>query len=209
MNPRAIEYRKLNKISEDMGTAVNVQAMVFGNMGEDSGTGVLFTRNPSTGEPGMYGEFLTNAQGEDVVAGIRTPMPVQKMAQLDYNWFSVHGQLVNLCEKLEASYKDMVDIEFTVQKGELFVLQSRTGKRSARAAFKIACDLVDEGVIPIDKALSRLTVEQFKMVRRPTIDPKYKVSRTWLALTHARAWSAASLCSAQPTRSTARSPASW
>ena len=182
MNPRAIEYRKLNKISDDMGTAVNVQAMVFGNMGEDSGTGVLFTRNPSTGEPGMYGEFLTNAQGEDVVAGIRTPMPVQKMAQLDYNWFSVHGQLVDLCEKLEASYKDMVDIEFTVQKGELFVLQSRPGKRSARAAFKIAVDMVDEGSINIETALSRLTVDQFKTVRKPTIDPKYKVKPNLVGL---------------------------
>ena len=175
MNPRAIEYRKLNKIDESMGTAVNVQAMVFGNMGDDSGTGVLFSRDPSTGQPVMMGEFLTNAQGEDVVAGIRTPVDVHKMATLDGVWSNIHGKLVDLCSELEVAYKDMVDIEFTVQKGELFVLQSRSGKRSARAAFRIATDMVKEGVIDVDTALTRLTADQFKAVRRPMIDPNFKV----------------------------------
>jgi len=178
MNPRAIEYRKINGISEDMGTAVNVQAMVFGNMGEDSGTGVLFSRDPSTGAKGMMGEFLTNAQGEDVVAGIRTPHNVSKMTQMGpagLAWADTHDQLVKLCADLEVAYKDMVDIEFTVQKGKLFVLQSRSGKRSARAAFQIAVDMVEEGAIDKATALKRLTADQFKVVRRPMIDPKFKV----------------------------------
>jgi pyruvate,orthophosphate dikinase len=190
MNPRAIEYRKLNKLSDDMGTAVNVQAMVFGNMGEDSGTGVLFTRNPSTGASFVMGEFLTNAQGEDVVAGIRTPMSLDKMMDLHLNeeheadnpagnnlwclWPGIRQQLVLISAKLEKAYKDMVDLEFTVQKGELFILQSRTGKRSARAAFKIAVDLVEEGMITKAVALTRLTPDQFKAVRRPMIDPSFK-----------------------------------
>jgi pyruvate,orthophosphate dikinase len=174
MNPRAIEYRKINKLDDKMGTAVTVQAMVFGNMGEDSGTGVLFSRNPSTGEPGMMGEFLTNAQGEDVVAGIRTPVSVAKMADLGPAWSDTRMELVMLCAKLEASYKDMVDVEFTVQNGKLFVLQSRTGKRSARAAFRIATDMEAAGVIDRKTAISRLTVDQFKVVRRPSIDPKFK-----------------------------------
>jgi pyruvate,orthophosphate dikinase len=175
MNPRAIEYRKINKIDEKMGTAVNVQAMVFGNMGDDSGTGVLFSRDPSTGEPGMMGEFLVNAQGEDVVAGIRTPANVSMMVAVTDMWNGVHAKLAKLCSDLEAAYKDMVDIEFTVQKGELFVLQSRTGKRSARAAFKIATDLVKEDMIDVQTALGRLSKEQFKVVRRPMIDPSFKV----------------------------------
>ena len=174
-NPRAIEYRKINKISESMGTAVTVQAMVFGNMGEDSGTGVLFTRDPSTGEAGMMGEFLTNAQGEDVVAGVRTPVNVTKMAALGPAWAETHKELLALCGTLEDSYLDMVDIEFTVQQGELFVLQSRAGKRSARAAFKIAFDLVAQGVINKKEALQRLTREQFKTVRRPNVDPSFAV----------------------------------
>jgi pyruvate,orthophosphate dikinase len=186
MNPRAIEYRKINKIDEAMGTAVNVQAMVFGNMGENSGTGVLFSRNPSTGEPGMMGEYLTNAQGEDVVAGIRTPMDVSTMPVGEkawpYTWADVHVQLTKLCAHLEAAYKDMVDIEFTVQKGELFVLQSRSGKRSARAAFKIAVDMVAEGMIDKPTALRRLTTDQFKAVRRPTIDPKFKIKPHYVGL---------------------------
>ena len=186
MNPRAIEYRKINKIDPAMGTAVTVQAMVFGNMGDDSGTGVLFSRDPSTGDKGMMGEFLTNAQGEDVVAGIRTPMAVQKMASLDgvfgQQWLSVYDQLVKLCVDLEKSYMDMVDIEFTVQKGQLFVLQSRSGKRSARAAFKIAVDQVAEGLIEKKEALKRLTVEQFKVVRRPSIDPKFKTKPDFTGL---------------------------
>lgn len=168
MNPRAIEYRKLTKLCEDMGTAVNVQAMVFGNMGEDSGSGVLFSRDPSTGEPKIMGEYLRNAQGEDVVAGIRTP---DKLDTVEATWCS---ELEQMTFKLEQHYKDMVDIEFTVQQGKLFILQSRVGKRSAMAAFKIAHDLVQEGVVTRDKALARLTTEQFKMVRRPSIDPSFK-----------------------------------
>jgi pyruvate,orthophosphate dikinase len=190
MNPRAIEYRKLNGISEDMGTAVNVQAMVFGNMGKSSGTGVLFSRDPSTGAKGMMGEFLQNAQGEDVVAGIRTPLPVGKMLDSvatnsvpgDLTWPDIHDQLIKLCADLEVAYHDMVDIEFTVQQGKLFVLQSRSGKRSARAAFQIAVDMVEEGAIDKATALKRLTADQFKVVRRPMIDPKFKVKPDLIGL---------------------------
>lgn len=178
MNPRAIEYRKLNKIDPAMGTAVNVQAMVFGNMGDDSGTGVLFTRDPSTGADGVMGEFLINAQGEDVVAGIRTPMDIWDMNAVemaDTCWPGIYKQIEKVCADLEAMYVDMVDVEFTVQKGELFILQSRVGKRSARAAFKIACDLVDMGWISRDDALDRIKREQFKVMRRPMLDPEFKV----------------------------------
>lgn len=182
-NPRAIEYRKINKIDPAMGTAVNVQAMVFGNMDDDSGTGVLFTRHPSTGEGGMYGEFLQNAQGEDVVAGIRTPHDIYKASTMDGTvWPDIYEELVAACVKLEAAYDDMVDIEFTVQQGKLFILQSRVGKRSARAAFKIAYDLVDEEVIDKATALKRLTKEQFKVVRRPSIDPAFKVEPDLIGL---------------------------
>lgn len=176
MNPRAIEYRKLNNLSEAMGTAVTVQAMVFGNMGEDSGSGVLFTRDPSTGHKHVMGEYLQNAQGEDVVAGIRTPVDLKQYSKdlpvkdPGHKWLV---ELNHVCDKLEDEYRDMVDVEFTVQKGELFILQSRVGKRSAAAAFKIAVDLQDTGVISIDEALSRLTKEQYKIVRRPIIDPKF------------------------------------
>jgi pyruvate,orthophosphate dikinase len=182
-SPRAIEYRKLNSIPDDMGTAVTIQAMVFGNMGKSSGTGVLFTRNPSTGEPGMFGEFLENAQGEDVVAGIRTPHPVEGMIGkwnyntngLDFTWPDVHAQLLALCSKLETIYNDMVDIEFTVQQGKLYILQSRSGKRSARAAFRIAVDKVGAGEWTRLDAFKKLSSEQFKTLRRPQIDPDYKV----------------------------------
>ncbi len=174
MNERAIEYRKMNKIDEAMGTAVNVQAMVFGNMGDDSGTGVLFTRNPSTGSNEIMGEFLQNAQGEDVVAGIRTPRPLEEMDKIDAMWGGIATQIQHLCIELETMYCDMVDVEFTVQQGKLFILQSRAGKRSARAAFKIATDLVSEKMITKEVALSRLTREQFKVVRRPSIDPSFK-----------------------------------
>lgn len=175
-NPRAVEYRKINKIDPAMGTAVNVQAMVFGNMDDDSGTGVLFTRHPSTGIEGMYGEFLQNAQGEDVVAGIRTPVDIYQASTMDGAvWPEIFEQLVETCVKLEEAYDDMVDIEFTVQQGQLFILQSRVGKRSARAAFKIATDLVAEGVIDVATALKRLTPEQFMVVRRPMIDPAFNV----------------------------------
>lgn len=176
MNDRAVEYRKLNKIDPAMGTAVNVQAMVFGNMGDDSGTGVLFTRDPSTGADTIMGEFLQNAQGEDVVAGIRTPRPLHEMAELGSNWPSIHTEIYELCQKLEAMYLDMVDVEFTVQQSELFILQSRVGKRSARAAFKIACDLVDLTWIDRDDALGRIKREQFKVMRRPMLDPEFKLA---------------------------------
>ena len=193
MNPRAIEYRKINKIDDAMGTAVTVQAMVFGNMGEDSGTGVLFSRDPSTGAPGMMGEFLTNAQGEDVVAGIRTPLNVSKMKDMKEPteevdgatwpiWPGVYEDLQALCEKLETSYSDMEDIEFTVQQGKLYVLQSRTGKRSARAAFRIAVDQVAAGVIDHKTVFKRLTIGQFKVVRRPSIDPKFKATPDFIGL---------------------------
>ncbi|MCL4743859.1 MAG: hypothetical protein KJZ83_00440 [Burkholderiaceae bacterium] len=174
MNPRAIEYRKLNKIDEGMGTAVNVQAMVFGNMGDDSGTGVLFTRDPSTGNDSIMGEFLQNAQGEDVVAGIRTPRPLKEMQSLGGEWPKMADEIIQTCHKLEDMYKDMVDVEFTVQQGQLFILQSRVGKRSARAAFKIAIDLVWGDVIDRETALKRLTKAQFKAVRRPMLDPSFK-----------------------------------
>jgi pyruvate,orthophosphate dikinase len=176
-NERAIEYRKINKIDPSMGTAVNVQAMVFGNMGDDSGTGVLFTRNPSTGEAGIMGEFLQNAQGEDVVAGIRTPVDIWDMNSVELQdtvWPGIYKQIEKVCSNLEGMYDDMVDIEFTVQQGELFILQSRVGKRSARAAFKIATDLYQEQVIDSDTALTRLKKEQFKVVRRPMLDPSFK-----------------------------------
>lgn len=186
MNPRAIEYRKMNKISEDLGTAVNVQCMAFGNMGDDSGTGVLFTRNPSTGATGMMGEFLPNAQGEDVVAGIRTPINVAEMEDQPQPhrelWQVIHAELLELCETLEKHYRDMVDIEFTVMQGKLFVLQSRVGKRSAKAAFQIAHDLVEEGVITPAEAIKRITREQFKLARRPMIDPKWKAEPRFTGL---------------------------
>lgn len=174
MNPRAIEYRKINKIDPSMGTAVTVQSMVFGNMGDTSGTGVLFTRNPSTGVHVIMGEFLQNAQGEDVVAGIRTPVNFTDMTDLPAPWPSIYDSIVKLCANLEETYRDMVDIEFTVQQGELFVLQSRVGKRSAAAAFKIAVDLLEDEVIGLPEALSRLTPEQYKAVKRPIIEPSFK-----------------------------------
>lgn len=177
-NPRAIEYRKLNKIDEAMGTAVTVQAMVFGNAGDNSGTGVLFSRDPATGRAGFIGEFLPNAQGEDVVAGIRTPRDVHDMLDMPQPyrelWQVIHAELQEVCQQLEATYKDMVDIEFTVQHGKLFILQSRTGKRSALAGFRIAADLVAEGVVLAEVALSRLTRAQFKAVSRPILDPSFK-----------------------------------
>ena len=189
MNPRAIEYRKLNKLSDDMGTAVNVQAMVFGNMGEDSGTGVLFTRNPSTGanrdgrvpdqragrRRGRRHSHSDVARQDDGPAFERGARGGQSgRHNLWCLWPGIRQQLVLISAKLEKAYKDMVDLEFTVQKGELFILQSRHGKRSARAAFKIAVDLVGEGVIDRKTALTRLTADQFKAVRRPMIDPAFK-----------------------------------
>ncbi|WP_162742182.1 PEP/pyruvate-binding domain-containing protein [Nitratireductor sp. OM-1] len=173
MNERAIEYRKLNQIDGAMGTAVNIQAMVFGNMGDDSGSGVAFTRDPSTGENHTMGEYLHNAQGEDVVAGIRTPYSLDELFETKSPPWAT--EFCTLCSDLEDMYDDMVDLEFTVQQGKLWLLQSRVGKRSARAAFKIAADLVEEGVIDRGVARSRLTAQQFKTVRRPTIDPSFDV----------------------------------
>jgi pyruvate,orthophosphate dikinase len=169
-NDRAKHYRKMNGISEDMGTAVNVQAMVFGNKNDASGTGVMFTRDPATGASHFMAEFLPNAQGEDVVAGIRTPLKLDEMKPM---WPEQYEQLLGVAERLEEHYRDMMDLEFTIQDGELFMLQCRTGKRSALAAFRIAVDLVKEKLIVEDEALARLTPEQYKLVRRPRIDPAW------------------------------------
>ncbi len=170
-NQRAITYRKINKIPDDWGTAVNVVAMVFGNMGNDSGTGVAFTRNPSTGEKEFFGEFLINAQGEDVVAGIRTPEPI---ARLKEEMPGVFAQLEEVYKKLESHYKDMQDIEFTVEKGVLYMLQTRSGKRTARAAVKIAYDMYKEGLIDKKTAVLRVAPEQVDQLLHPMIDPKEK-----------------------------------
>jgi pyruvate,orthophosphate dikinase len=171
-NPRAQVYRRINKISDDLGTAVNVQAMVFGNMGNDSATGVAFTRNPSTGEKEIFGEYLVNAQGEDVVAGIRTPQPIAKMKD---EIPEAYEQLVKLMETLEKHYRDMQDIEFTVEKGKLYMLQTRSGKRTAKAAVKIAVDMVHEGLITKEEAIMRVKPEQLDQLLHPQIDPNAKV----------------------------------
>jgi pyruvate,orthophosphate dikinase len=175
LSPRAIAYRKLNKIDPKMGTACTVQAMVFGNMGETSGSGVLFTRNPLDGTNEIYGEYLADAQGEDVVAGTTTPLKLE-LEKTDGNHDALHDwkdQLGELCLALEQHYRDMMDIEFTVQEGQLWVLQCRAGKRSALAAFRIATGLVEEGLIDRDTALSRLTAEQYRLVGRPRVDPAF------------------------------------
>lgn len=166
-NPRAIYYRKMNDIPSSWGTAVNVQMMVFGNMGNDCGTGVAFTRNPSTGENKLYGEFLMNAQGEDVVAGIRTP---QKIDQLKEVAPGAYDDFVVITKKLETHYRNMQDMEFTIEKGKLFMLQTRNGKRTAQAALKIACDMVDEGMITIDEALMMVEPKQLDSLLHPMFD---------------------------------------
>ena len=171
-NPRAITYRKLNDIPGNLGTAVNVQAMVFGNMGETSATGVGFTRDPSTGAKEFYGEYLTNAQGEDVVAGIRTPHPI---ADLEKEMPEVYKQLREITSKLEKHYRDMQDFEFTIQEGKLFMLQTRTGKRTAHAAVKIAVDMVQEGLITKEEAVLRVEPASLDQLLHPVIDPKAKV----------------------------------
>ena len=170
-NPRAITYRNLNKIPHDLGTAVNVQAMVFGNMGKTSGTGVAFTRNPSTGEKEFYGEFLMNAQGEDVVAGIRTP---QRLDELKKTMPEIYKQLDKIRIKLEKHYRDMQDIEFTIEKGKLYLLQTRTGKRTAQAQVKIAVDMVKEGLITKEEAIKRVDPHALDQLLHPTIDPESK-----------------------------------
>ncbi len=166
-NERAIYYRRINDIPSDWGTAVNVQMMVFGNMGDDCGTGVAFTRNPATGEKKLFGEFLMNAQGEDVVAGVRTPMTIDQLAQTSPD---AYKQFVEICDKLEAHYKDMQDMEFTVEHGKLFMLQTRNGKRTGAAALKIACDLVDEGVIDEREAVLRVEPQQLDTLLHPQFD---------------------------------------
>ena len=178
MNPRAVTYRKLNNIPEDWGTAVNVQGMVFGNMGDDCATGVAFTRDPATGENYFYGEFLVNAQGEDVVAGIRTPQPINRAKQKDGDLPSMeevlpesYEQLVKIREILESHYKDMQDIEFTIEKGKLYMLQTRTGKRTAQAAIKISVDMVAEGLISKKEAVKRVGPEQLDQLLHPSMDP--------------------------------------
>ncbi|MBC7082024.1 MAG: pyruvate, phosphate dikinase [Firmicutes bacterium] len=171
-NPRAITYRKIHNIPGDWGTAVNVQAMVFGNMGENSGTGVAFTRDPATGEKKYYGEYLKNAQGEDVVAGIRTPKPI---AELEKEMPEVYRQLTEIFEKLERHYRDMQDVEFTIQEGKLFMLQTRAGKRTAAAAVKIAVDMVKEGLITKEEAIMRVEPAQLDTLLHKMIDPKAKV----------------------------------
>ena len=167
-NERAIIYRKIHNIPEHYGTAVNIQSMVFGNMGSDSGTGVCFTRNPSTGEKRFYGEFLLNAQGEDVVAGIRTPEDIYNLRQIMPEVFE---ELVKITEKLEQHFQDMQDIEFTIERKKLYLLQTRSGKRTIRAALKIACDMVDEGLITPDIAITRVDPESLPFVMAPVFDP--------------------------------------
>ena len=166
-NPRANIYRMDHDIPYSWGTAVNVQMMAFGNMGDDCGTGVAFTRNPATGEPGLMGEFLMNAQGEDVVAGVRTPMPISKMAEVLPD---VYNQFLETCKILENHYKDMQDMEFTIEKGKLYMLQTRNGKRTAAAAIRIACDLIDEGMIDEKDALLQIDAKTLDMLLHPTFD---------------------------------------
>ncbi len=166
-NPRAIVYRRMNDIPGDWGTAVNVQTMVFGNKGETSGTGVAFTRNPSTGEKGIFGEYLINAQGEDVVAGVRTPQPI---TQLESDMPDCYRQFMELAMKLENHYRDMQDMEFTIEEGKLYFLQTRSGKRTAPAAIKIACDLVDENMITPQEAVMRIDAKSLDQLLHPTFD---------------------------------------
>ena len=166
-NDRAIVYRRMNDIPGDWGTAVNVQAMVFGNMGDTSGTGVAFTRNPSTGEKGIYGEYLINAQGEDVVAGIRTPQPITKLAE---DLPECYKKFIEIANTLENHYRDMQDMEFTIEEGNLYFLQTRNGKRTAQAALQIACDLVDEGMITEQEAVCRIEAKSLDQLLHPTFD---------------------------------------
>ena len=169
--PRAVTYRRLNKIADDLGTAVNIQAMVFGNMGDDCATGVGFTRNPSTGEKAFYGEYLTNAQGEDVVAGIRTPKPITELGK---DMPLAYEQLREITTKLEQHYKDIQDFEFTIEKGKLYMLQTRNGKRTAFAAVKVAVDMFKEGLLTKDEALMRVEPNQINQLLHPIFDPKTK-----------------------------------
>ncbi len=180
-NPRAIAYRELNAIPDDLGTAVNIQVMVFGNMGKTSGTGVAFSRDPATGENVFYGEYLLNAQGEDVVAGIRTPQPINRrqkgeknIPSLEEEMPEVYGQLDEIREKLDRHYRDMQDIEFTIQQGKLWMLQTRVGKRTGLAALRMAVDMVHDGLITKEDALLRVEPDQLNQVLRPVFDPQLK-----------------------------------
>lgn len=180
MSARAVSYRRIHKLSEQWGTAVNIQAMVFGNMGDDCATGVAFTRDPSTGERKFFGEYLSNAQGEDVVAGIRTPCPINAFSAngntlptMEAKFPKPYAELVTVYEMLEKHFKDMQDIEFTVQKGKLFMLQTRTGKRTASAAVRIAVDMVKEGLIGSETALLRVTPTQIEQLLHPRLDPRH------------------------------------
>src|SRR5439155_16164870 len=168
----AIYYRRQNRIPDDLGTAVNVQAMVFGNMGESSATGVGFTRNPATGEHQFYGEYLTNAQSEDVVAGVRTPRPI---ADLEQEMPQAYRQLHDITTRLEQHYRDVQDFEFTIQEGKLFLLQTRTGKRTAQAAIRIAVDMVNEGLIGREEAIMRVEPASLDQLLHPRLDPKAKL----------------------------------
>ncbi len=167
--PRANVYRRANNIPDDLGTAVNVQTMVFGNRGESSGTGVIFTRNPSTGENKLYGEYLINAQGEDVVAGIRTPKHIDELKD---EMPRIYDELIRFCKKLEKHYRDMQDIEFTIEEGKLYFLQTRTGKRTAASAVKVAVDLVEEGIISREEAISRIEPDQLEQLMHRQIDER-------------------------------------
>ena len=184
-NPRAVKYREINNIPHEWGTAVNVQSMVFGNMGEDSGTGVCFTRDPSTGEKVFFGEYLMNAQGEDVVAGIRTPAPINEFSKNESNKTfktleevqqSSYDKLVEIYQSLEVHYKDMQDIEFTIERGELYILQTRNGKRTAAAAVKIAADLVHEKILSKKEAILRVNPEDLNQLLHPRLDPSAKTT---------------------------------
>ena len=166
-NPRANVYRRMNEIPYDWGTAVNVQSMVFGNSGDKSGTGVAFTRNPATGEKALFGEYLINAQGEDVVAGVRTPSPISKLHE---EMPEVYQQFADIADRLEKHYKDMQDMEFTIENGKLYMLQTRNGKRTAAAALKVAVDLVDEGMIDEKEAVCRVDPKQLDSLLHPQFD---------------------------------------
>ncbi|MBC7325952.1 MAG: pyruvate, phosphate dikinase, partial [Moorella sp. (in: Bacteria)] len=171
-NDRAIVYRKINKIPDDLGTAVNIQTIVFGNLGEDCATKVAFTRNPSTGAKELYGEYLVNAQGEDVVAGIRTPMPISKLKE---DMPAVYDQFAGICDLLDKHYRNMQDVEFTIERGKLYMLQTRNGKRTAQAALKIAVDMVNEGLITKEEAVLRVEPAHLDHLLHRRIDPNARL----------------------------------
>jgi pyruvate, orthophosphate dikinase len=179
MNRRAVDYRRLNRIGDDLGTAVTVQAMVFGNAGNDSGTGVAFTRNPNTGEPVLFGEYLINAQGEDVVAGIRTPSPLAEMAEI---LPATYRQFLDIAHRLETHYRDLQDLEFTIERGRLWMLQTRSGKRTGKAATRIAVDMVKHGLISRQEAVSRVSPEHIEQLLHPIIDPAFPATLLALGL---------------------------